>query len=300
MTEGAARLQVSHPLLNARCSVRTDHILEARALLQTRQVTDELWNLCCSSEAFVSIANGRLEFSEALLPKPDTLGWVRRHLQSMAVICAAAQGKAAPREETPPSVWAQAPVWVAIASTAVLVVGLFTYVNAKTARARAANAEIVSPPFVSDIPAADAEKIPNAGSWRLARPSDFDPRAIQWAAQQRADASGSIPGKFSASDSDDIAYVLVDPKTSNRRVVILVNGTMRFDANLDELALVARVPAGNISNIDWKVKPTSPSDGDGLLVLRRYDDAGSAILIYCSGLRTLNAVPQDYHRIGLE
>lgn len=299
-TEGAARVQVSHPLLNVRCSVRTDHLLEARALLQTRQVGDELWNLCCSSEAFVSIADGRLEFSEGQIPSPDTIGWIKRHLQSMAVIVSAAQGRATPREETLPSVWSQAPIWVAIASTAALVVGLFTYVNAKTARARAASTQVLAPPFVSDIPSADATKIPNASSWRVARPSDFDPRAVDWAAQQRVDASGAIHGKFSEADSDDIAYVLVDPKTSNRRVVILINGTMRFDANLEELALVARVPAGNVSNIDWKVKPTSSPDGDGLLVLRRFNDADSGILIYSSGLRTLTAVPLDYHRVGLE
>jgi hypothetical protein len=300
VTEGAARVQVSHPLLNVRCSIRTDHLLEARALLQTRQITDELWNLSCSSQAFVSIANGNLEFSEAQLPRPDTIGWIKRHLRSMSIIAAAAQGKPAPREEIPSSIWAQAPIWVAIGSTAVMVVGLFTFVNAKTAKARAATTAVAPAPFVSDIPAEDAPQIPDAASWRLAQPSDFDRRALDWAAQQRVEVTNTIQGKFTSSDSEDVAYVLVDPKTSNRRVVILVNGSLRFDANLPELALVARVPAGNVSNIEWRVKPTSASEGDGLLVLRRYDDPASSILIYCSGLRTLTAVPQDYHRVGLQ
>lgn len=300
-SEGGARLQVTHPLLNSRCTVRTDHILEARALLQSRQVPDELWKLCCSSEAFVSITSGMVEFSEAQLPKPDTVGRIRSHLQSLAIIAAAAQGRAVPKEEPVPSVWAQTPVWVAMTSTALLVIGLFTYVSAKSARNRAAAVQAAAPaPFVSDIPSSDAKQIPDAASWRVAQPADFDSRALDWAAQQQTQLTGTISGKFTAADSHDLAYVLVNPTTGEKRVVILVNGALRFDATLPDLALVARVPAGNVSNIEWQMKPTSPADGDGILVLRRFDEPASGILIYCSGLRSLTAVPLDYRRIDLQ
>src|SRR5581483_10603125 len=134
VTEGAARLHTTHALLNTRCTVRTDDVLEARALLQSRQVTEELWRLCCSSEAFLSIANGRLEFSEEQLPTPDTAGWIRRHLRSLRLIAAAAQGTAVPSEEVVVSGWAHKPVWVAVASTVLVVVGLITLVNVKSAR----------------------------------------------------------------------------------------------------------------------------------------------------------------------
>ncbi len=298
-TEGAARLHTSHALLNTRCSVRTDEVLEARALLQSRQLPDELWRLCCSSEAYLSLANGRLEYSEAQLPAPDTAGWIRRHLRSLAVVAAAAQGTAVPPEEAVPSLWAQTPIWVAMTSTALIVIGLFTYVNAKSSRAHVQAAPHPAP-FVSDVPAPLAAQIPDAGSWRLARPTDFDPRAVDWAAEQHTATSGSFTAKFTTEDSKDEVYVLVNPKSSERRVVVLVNGVLRFDANLPELALVARIPAGNVSNIEWKAKPTSPPDGEGLLVLRRYDDPSSSIVIYYSGLRALTAIPVDYHRVNLD
>jgi len=301
VTEGAARLHTTHALLNTRCTVRTDDVLEARALLQSRQVTEELWRLCCSSEAFLSIANGRLEFSEEQLPTPDTAGWIRRHLRSLRLIAAAAQGTAVPSEEVVVSGWAHKPVWVAVASTVLVVVGLITLVNVKSARARAAVQPAWQPaPFVSDIPASLAAKIPDASSWRLAQPADFDPHAIDWARQQHAEAAAGIDAKFTTGDSQDAAYILVNPKTSDKRIVILVNGEMRFDATLAELALVARIPAGNLSNIDWQAKPTAQPDGDGLLVLRRYADPASSIVIYFSGLRALTAIPADYHRVGLD
>ena len=298
-TEGAARLHTSHALLNTRCSVRTDEVLEARALLQSRQVPEELWRLCCSSEAYLSLANGRLEYSEEQLPAPDTAGWIRRHLRSLAFLAAAAQGTAVPPEEAAPSVWTQTPIWVAMASTALIVIGLFTYVNAKSSRARVQAAPQPAP-FVSDVPASIAAQIPDAGSWRLAQPGDFDPRAADWAAQQHTATNGRVTAKFTTEDSKDEAYVLLNPKTSERRVVILINGVVRFDANLPELALAARIPAGNVSNIEWKAKPTSPADGDGLLVLRRFDDPSSSIVIYYSGLRALTAIPADYHRVDLD
>jgi hypothetical protein len=196
-------------------------------------------------------------------------------------------------------VWAQTPVWVAIASTALIVIGLFTYVSAKGSRNRI-QAAAQPAKFVSDVPAAVASQIPDASSWRLAQPGDFDPHAADWAAQQHEEVTGSIAAKFTTADSKDEAYVLINPKTSEKRVVILVNGVLHFDANLPELALVARIPAGNISNIEWKAKPTSPPDGDGLLVLRRFDDPSSSIVIYYSGLRPLTAIPVDYHRVGLD
>jgi hypothetical protein len=298
-TEGAARLHTTHALLNTRCSVRTDEVLEARALLQSRQVPEELWRLCCSSEAYLSLANGCLEFSEEQLPSPDTAGWIKRHLRSLAFIAATAQGTSVPPEEAVPSVWAQTPVWVAIASTALIVIGLFTFVSAKGSRNRV-QAAAQPAKFVSDVPAAVASQIPDASSWRLAQPSDFDPHAADWAAQQHDEVTGSIAAKFTTDDSKDEAYVLINSKTSEKRVVILVNGVLRFDANLPELALAARIPAGNISNIEWKAKPTSPADGDGLLVLRRFDDSSSSIVIYYSGLRPLTAIPIDYHRVSLD
>lgn len=297
-TEGAARLHTTHALLNTRCSVRTDDVLEARALLQSRQVPEELWRLCCSSEAYLSLANGRLEYSEEQLPAPDTAGWIRRHLRSLAFLAAQAQGTTVPPEQPAPSVWAQTPIWVAIASTALIVVGLFTFVNAKSLRTPVQAAQPA--PFVSDIPVGVAAQVPDAGSWRLARPSDFDPRAGDWASQQHTELSGSIAGSFTADHSQDVAYVLVNPKTSEKRVIVLVNGALRFDATLPQLALAARIPAGNVSNIEWKAKPTLSADGDGLLLIRGYDDPSSSIVIYYSGLRALTAIPLDYHRVGLD
>lgn len=73
-----------HPLLASRCSVRTDYPSEARNLLQHPHVLEELWDLCCSSQAFISIGDGLIHFTDGQLPTSGAAFTINRHLRSCA------------------------------------------------------------------------------------------------------------------------------------------------------------------------------------------------------------------------
>lgn len=64
-----------------------------------------------------------------------------------------------------------------------------------------------------------------------------------------------------------IAYILVG-QGKDRRVVILADGGLRYNAEYPVVALAARVPKEFVRNINW-ADPSPPQfQGDSLLVVR--------------------------------
>ncbi len=159
-------------------------------------------------------------------------------------------------------------------------------------------------PLPSGMAEEVARQIPEVLHWRLAKPGDFDSDAVAWLQQQGQPAEGSVRGVFAADAPEESAYVLKPisaPNGKEARLVILINGRVRFDATLPEVAIAARMPKDRISSIDWRGRaPIGAPDGDGILVIQRYQDPSSALVFFSSGVRLLTGHPRDFHTVSLQ
>jgi hypothetical protein len=148
----------------------------------------------------------------------------------------------------------------------------------------------------------EARQIPEVQLWRLARPADFDADAVSWLRQQGQEAKGSIRGAFAGNDREDSAYVLKhipDSPGDPSRLVVFLKGQVRFDANMPT-AIAARISKDRISAIEWRGRgPVGQPDGDGILVIQRYQDPSSAIVLFASGVQLLTGQPRDFHSVSL-
>jgi len=159
-------------------------------------------------------------------------------------------------------------------------------------------------PIPAGVDPQDAQHIRNLGGWRLAQAQDFDSDGLIWLNNQGLVAAGRIPASFSRDGSQhDSAYLLApsDPqRTGTHRLVMLINRESRFDTSLPQVAFMVRVPRTSIGSIEWLggAKAVQP-DGDGILVVRRYDDPSSGSVFFPQGVRVFAMNPKDYRSVSL-
>ena len=81
---------------------------------------------------------------------------------------------------------------------------------------------------------------------------------------------------------------------------MLINRESRFDTSLPQVAFMVRVPRTSIGSIEWLggAKAVQP-DGDGILVVRRYDDPSSGSVFFPQGVRVFAMNPKDYRSVSL-
>jgi hypothetical protein len=254
--------------------------------------------LCCSSQASVSVANGMVEFNEAQLPTSDVAAKISRHLASLVTIAAAAQGRSTRREAAASSKWRFTPVAIGVVILVSLCFALLTFVG--VSRIALENRSAANASLRSQIPASDAAHMFGVGDWRLAQPSDFDSRAVAWAADKGVEVAGRIAGHFGPDGNEGVAYVLVDPQTRSKRLLILVGGAVKFNQVFPDLALAIRVPRLATAATQWQQPPDIATDTDGILVVPNFDDRSAATVVYVNGLRTASAAPKDYRSLYLQ
>ncbi len=148
-----------------------------------------------------------------------------------------------------------------------------------------------------EIPSEDASLIPGVGLWRLATARDFNPAAISWLKNSGQQVSAQITGAFSAVGQSH-AYVLIG-KDKTRRIVILANGRLRCDLEIQGVAIVARVPKQSVQKIHWAILPPANYEGDGLLVVRAANDPGSGEVLFLRGHQVVSGAPVDYRQVPL-
>lgn len=150
----------------------------------------------------------------------------------------------------------------------------------------------------------DAQHIRNLQGWRLAEAEDFDSDALFWLRQQGIVESGALQASFTASTKEqDAAYLLMrsDPqRAGTHRLVLLFDRESRYDTFLPQVAFFTKVPRGSMSSIEWMGDAKLPApEGDGVLVVRRFDDPASGTVFFRSGVRVLSMSPKDYRSISL-
>jgi hypothetical protein len=297
----AGRVLVRTPdeLFNSRFAVRTDDPTQARLFLEARQVMPSLQTLCRSSQTFVLISPGLTELSEMDVLVRDSALRVREHLRALGQLARQLQNIPGARMDTaevikPPRTW--------VGHTA-LAVGLAAAIIAlvtATARTGAIKLQQESPAIPVGVLPSEAKLIPDLGVWRLATMGDYDGGAVAWLRVNGRIAEGRIEGDFCPGGSpNDVAYVLVRPE-SIRRLVLICDRQLVYDASYSYLGMAVRVPAQGIPSIEWKDKPPEEPEGDGLMITLSPNDSSSGLVLFPHGRRILTGVPLDYQSVRLQ
>ena len=298
---GRVVLQTTDEQFDARIITRTDQPVQARMLIAAIPVQQQLPRLCCSSNTIVCIASGLLEVSESLMPETDLGYHAVNHVKSMAKIAAetAKIPGADPSLVTPNQAKTNRLMRAFIVAAIVVAIGLFF-----------ANLAMHPSPKTRFVPAGilsnDAALIPDIAHWRLAEPQDFDSQGVAWLQANGKQATGHVLGRFAGEGfTEESAYVLVSDdgrQPAILRVVVLVNQTVRFDKTYPSIAVMTTIPKSNLGDISWQgTPPLMPPDGDGVLIVPRYDDPASASITFVYGKHVLTAgTPVDFRKISIQ
>jgi hypothetical protein len=97
----------------------------------------------------------------------------------------------------------------------------------------------------------------------------------------------------------DSAYLLLDA-SGRKRVSMLANGTVAYDAIFPKVDFLARISKSAMTKIQWmSAGPSLAPDGDGLLVVQDANDATASVVLLKHGSQTLSARPADFNKIDL-
>jgi hypothetical protein len=298
---GRVPLHSADPRFDARFRISTNHPLEARIAF-TSNVRLEVEKLCSSTSTLLALENRTLELSELVLPEDNVYQHVLSQIEGMAkIVDATAQmpGAAATKAG---SGFARQWNWfrTAYVGFPILLILSILVLN------RAHQAPSVPPPLApgpAGISRNEAAQISDIQQWRLAQPTDFEPAALSWLQQQGARLAGRIPVSFTNGATGGVAYILKRNDGADRhsaRLVMLVDGQLRFDLALPQLAIVARVPVEAIESIPWAGRaPVGQPDSDGVLVVRSLERPETATVFFFSGLHLLSGKPKDYQSLSV-
>lgn len=150
-------------------------------------------------------------------------------------------------------------------------------------------------PPSQEIAPEDASLISDSDNYRLATTRDFARESIPWLGISGQQASGDIPGAYSAIGSSH-AYVLIG-KDATWRVLIVANGQLRYDARYQTLAIVAHLSKNSIQKIDWSDRPLLEPEGDGLLVVSAAYSPGSSVVLFLQGDQVETGTPFSYYEV---
>jgi hypothetical protein len=161
------------------------------------------------------------------------------------------------------------------------------------------------PPAVNTIPASLAAQVPQLQGWHVADTTDFDSDAEAWMQQQGQRCSGQIAVNVNSQQSADLAYIFKRPPgppgTNSARFVLFINNQKRYDAEMPEIDAAGHISKSRIGSVEWRGRgPNSEPNGDGIILIQRYNDPTSAIVFFMSGNKLLTAVPKDFHNITLD
>ncbi len=314
-TEGRVLVQSNDEMFDARFQTRTDHPTQARMLLGSRKMVQQLSKLVCSSRTFFTITTGSLELSELLIPEHNPGNHITEHLKSLGRLAEEVAAMPGAEKIKVERIKRESNKVVRVALAVGIVAAILAVVGAMEApppvRAREEGAIVVEgiPPL--DMPQLkgverprrnpDGSPQPGVARFRLAGVEDYDAVAVAWLRSNGVAASGRIEADFSGTGSvRDAGYVLIDLETGRRRVAMLASGSNRYDATFPDVALAARVRRAVAGNIQWVGAGPQNPDGDGLLIVRQANDRASGLMLFLQGNQVVSGVPQDWQQVIVE
>jgi hypothetical protein len=299
---GRVPLHSADPRFEARFRISTNHPLEARIVFSSDAALVEVEKLCSSVSTLLALENRTLELSELVLPGDNVYQHVLSQIEGMAKIAnATAQMPGAAATKAGPG-FARQWNWFRTAYVGLPILLILSILVLNRAH-QAPSAPATPAPDPVGISRDEAAQISDIQQWRLAQPLDFEPAALSWLQQQGSSLAGRIPVLFTNSATGGVAYILKKNDGADRRstrLVMFVDGKLRFDLALPQLAIVARIPVDAIESIPWAGRaPVGQPDSDGILVVRKLEGPETATVFFFSGLHLLSGKPKDYHSLSV-
>jgi hypothetical protein len=302
--EGEVPLAISDDRFMAHFRLSTNNTpLEVSMILSSPAVLKELIQIT-DSQTYLALNNRALELAEAVIV-PEGLGpRLMNRIRGMARIASeamevhggsAAMGISSRRTRN----WFRVG-YLAASAIIVVTIGIAAMAGRPAIKAQA---EVIKP--VTGIPATLADQLPQLQGWKVADVVDLDPDAGAWLQQQGEKLAGHLTANLDSDQSADDAYIFKRPPgppgTNPNRFSLFIAGKERYDAEMPEIAAMARISKDALGNVQWRGRrpPDTPAAG-GIIVVQRFRDPGSAIVFYMSGTRLITAVPKDFRALSLQ
>lgn len=295
--EGRVVMRTGSAPLDNKFNTRSDHPLELRMLLGTKEAQQSLEQLCCSSQTGVAVKGQTMELSELTIPS-FTANHVLDHLHAMTVIANRAREMPGAsqirlqRLAPPGSGWT---IRIALAAGLVCLIALLF---AQPYDRPAVNSSTSSVEGRGVAPV-DAARLSQLQGWRVATADDFSGAGTSFLRVRGLPLTGHIVADFSGrGTAADSAYLLVDQQ-GQRRVTMMAFGNVAYDAIFPRVDALARIPKASIAKIKWKTAPQFSPDGDALLVIQNADDPAASLVLLRHGIQTYSARPADFGQVDL-
>jgi hypothetical protein len=298
VSEGGRPVRTGDTGFDNHFQTRSDQPTQATMFL-TRSNIGQLQRLACSKKTYVSIGQGAVELSELVIPAPATGQHVVDHLKTMLRLNESLYSMPGahsvklvtfPRERH-------------VAARIAIVVGGLVALGSVFAAMQVppkTRPSSVNPTYASGILPVDATHIGKIEGWRVASVSDMDAVALNWLSGNGGQPAGRVEGDFNGNGSArDVAYLLV-AENGRRRVVIIADNDVRYDTEFPYIGLVARIPKAEVAGIRWEGRPPENVVGDGLLLVRKPDDAKSGVVVFLNGNNVISGAPANYQNISLQ
>lgn len=294
---GRATLRTTDPSFDSTFRVTTDHPRQAAFLLAYTDTVKAIRKLCYSSQTLLALRDGSLEFNEMTFQAGDVYQHVLDQTRLMVKIADAAAktaGASLAVAERQSRNWFR--IAYVCASVLLLTATLVARVRRDTGKSSAVVANAPKPAEPSEL-----SQIPDSNGWRLVQISDFDPSALNWMREEGHPVEGAVAFDVIPKRETGVAYLL-KPKaaTAPTRLVITMNGSVKFDVKFPEVAMMALVRHDALNYIEWGGRPPQAHpEGDGVLVIWRLNEPQSSTLFFANGSRVYSADPKDYQDVTL-
>ncbi len=249
-----------------------------------------------TSPSFVSLVGHNCDFSQETVREGDVGRTGLSRVASLVAIAKAVDKMpgvdALPAESSSSIRWARVAEAITVTTVAALVLAF----------GRIAEPHPPATTTVSAISSGIPVQLPGLEDWRLMKAADFDADATAWLRQQEQAPAGEITDNLGPEGSNAHAYALLAVSGSGAaRVVLLRDQQVVFDAELPKLQLMARIPAREFAQAEWRGgAPVVTPEGNGILLVKDYRDPGSGMVLYLSGMRVISLVPVDFKTLNLQ
>jgi len=305
--EGQTALRTSDKKFMSRFRLSTDNTpLEVSMILSSPDVTAELGKIC-DSQTSLSLENRNLNVRETAIIPGGLASRLMICIRGMARIAAEAAAATGGEADTAKSSLKRGRNWFRtgyMAASALILVGVGADIWAHRPKAQVVQPQI-APKAAITMPEAEAAQIPRLGEWHVAEASELDSEGAGWLQQQGQTASGHIIASVDSDQSQDGAYILKRanaPAGANAsRIVLFIGKAVRYDAEMPQIDVAGRIAKDRLNTVEWRGRGSSGApNGDGIILIQRYDDPTSAIIFYMSGVKLMTGVPKDFRTLSLE
>ena len=304
--EGSVPLRTSDERFMSHFRLSTNNSpLEVSMILSSPAVLAELSKIA-DSQTHITLENHNLELAEAVIIPGQLAARLMNGIRGLARIAAEATEVHGGRGAVPTAAkrrtnWFRA-AYLGASATIFIVLGIIAFLERP---ARKVEAQVPVMPVHAELPDAFAKQVPQLQGWHVSDASEFDTDAAAWMQQLGQRASGHVTVNMDSATSQDDAYVLKRAQgplgTNANRLLLFINSQERYDAEMPQIAALGRISKDRISSIEWRGRgPSGAPNGDGILVIQRYNDPSSAIVFFLSGSKLLTGVPKDFRVISLE